>query len=252
MLPFRNVPEIFLKARSPKVALPLEATQMRILVVEDDPETAAYVSKGLAEAGHAAEIVADGRDGLAQAMGEEYDILVVDRMLPGLDGLSLVRALRAAGQKVPVLFLTSLGGIDDRVDGLNVGGDDYLVKPFAFSELMARINALARRPHMRDKETVLQVGDLEMDLIARRVTRGADVIDLQPREFRLLEVLMRNKGRVLTRTMLLERVWSFHFEPKTSVVETHISRLRTKVDRPYARELIHTVRGCGYTIHDRQ
>ncbi len=223
---------------------------MRILVVEDDPETAAYVSHGLAEEGHVAEIVADGRDGLSRAMDEAYDILVIDRMLPGLDGLSLVRALRAVGSKVPVIFLTSLGGVDDRVDGLNAGGDDYLIKPFAFSELMARVNALARRPHLRDAETILHVADLEMDLIARKVTRGDDVIDLQPREFRLLEVLMRNKGRVLTRTMLLERVWSFHFEPKTSVVETHISRLRTKIDRPYGHELIHTVRGSGYTMHD--
>jgi two-component system OmpR family response regulator len=223
---------------------------MRILVVEDDAETAAYVSNGLVEEGHTAETVANGRDGLTQAMDEVYDILIIDRMLPGLDGLSLVRALRAVGHKVPVIFLTSLGGVDDRVDGLNVGGDDYLVKPFAFSELMARVNALARRPHLRDTETILRVGDLEMDLIARKVTRGSDVIDLQPREFRLLEILMRNKGRVLTRTMLLERVWSFHFEPKTSVVETHISRLRTKIDRPYGRELIHTVRGSGYTMHD--
>ncbi len=223
---------------------------MRILVVEDDAETAAYVSNGLVEEGHTAETVADGRDGLTQAMDEVYDILIIDRMLPGLDGLALVRALRAVGHKVPVIFLTSLGGVDDRVDGLNVGGDDYLVKPFAFSELMARVNALARRPHLRDTETILRVGDLEMDLIARKVTRGSDVIDLQPREFRLLEILMRNKGRVLTRTMLLERVWSFHFEPKTSVVETHISRLRTKIDRPYGRELIHTVRGSGYTMHD--
>jgi len=225
---------------------------MRILIVEDDPETAAYVLSGLAEEGHVAEIVDDGRDGLSQAMDEIYDILVIDRMLPGLDGLSLVRALRAAGHRAPVLFLTSLGGVDDRVDGLNVGGDDYLVKPFAFSELMARINALARRPHLRDAETVLRVCDLEMDLIARKVTRRGDVIDLRPREFRLLEVLMRNKGRILTRTMLLERVWSFHFEPRTSVVETHISRLRTKIDRPYGKELIRTVRGCGYTMHDRQ
>jgi len=224
---------------------------MRILVVEDDAETAAYLLNGLAEAGHVAEKVADGRDGLARAMDEPFDILVVDRMLPGLDGLSLVKTLRAVGNKVPVLFLTSLGGVDDRVDGLDVGGDDYLVKPFAFSELMARVNALARRPHLKDAETVLRVGDLEMDLIARKVTRGGMVIDLQPREFRLLEVLMRNKGRVLTRTMLLERVWSFHFEPRTSVVETHISRLRTKVDRPYAKELIHTVRGSGYTMHDQ-
>ncbi|HEY8248261.1 MAG TPA: response regulator transcription factor [Hyphomicrobium sp.] len=225
---------------------------MRILVVEDDSETAAYITHGFTEEGHVVETLGDGRDGLSQAMGETYDIIVVDRMLPGLDGLSLVRALRAVGQKVPVIFLTSLGGVDDRVDGLNVGGDDYLVKPFAFSELMARVNALARRPHLKDAETVLRVGDLEMDLIARTVTRGTDTIDLQPREFRLLEVLMRNKGRVLTRTMLLERVWSFHFEPRTSVVETHISRLRTKIDRPYGKELIHTVRGSGYTMHDQQ
>lgn len=224
---------------------------MRILVVEDDTETSAYISQGFDEEGHVVESLADGRDGLTQAMGEAYDILIVDRMLPGLDGLSLVRALRAVGNKVPVIFLTSLGGVDDRVDGLNVGGDDYLVKPFAFSELLARVNALARRPHLKDTDTVLRVGDLEMDLIARTVTRAGDSIELQPREFRLLEVLMRNKGRVLTRTMLLERVWSFHFEPRTSVVETHISRLRTKIDRPYGSELIHTVRGSGYTMHDQ-
>jgi two-component system OmpR family response regulator len=224
---------------------------MRILVVEDDSETSTYISQGFGEEGHLVETLADGRDGLTQAMGETYDILVVDRMLPGLDGLSLVRALRAVGNKVPVIFLTSLGGVDDRVDGLNVGGDDYLVKPFAFSELLARVNALARRPHLKDSDTVLRVGDLEMDLIARTVTRAGDSIELQPREFRLLEVLMRNKGRVLTRTMLLERVWSFHFEPRTSVVETHISRLRTKIDRPYGSELIHTVRGSGYTMHDQ-
>jgi two-component system OmpR family response regulator len=224
---------------------------MRILVVEDDNETAAYITQGLGEEGHVVDTLADGRDGLSQAMGEAYDIAIVDRMLPGLDGLSLVRALRAVGNKVPVLFLTSLGGVDDRVDGLNVGGDDYLVKPFAFSELLARVGALARRPHLKDAETVLRVADLEMDLIARTVRRGCQSIDLQPREFRLLEVLMRNKGRVLTRTMLLERVWSFHFEPRTSVVETHISRLRTKIDRPYSTELIHTIRGCGYTMHEQ-
>lgn len=224
---------------------------MRILVVEDDAETAAYITQGFGEEGHVVETLADGREGLTQAMGEVYDVLIVDRMLPGLDGLSLVRALRAVGNKVPVIFLTSLGGVDDRVDGLNVGGDDYLVKPFAFSELLARVNALARRPHLKDSETILRVGDMEMDLIARTVTRAGDKIELQPREFRLLEVLMRNKGRVLTRTMLLERVWSFHFEPRTSVVETHISRLRTKIDRPYGTELIHTVRGSGYTMHDQ-
>jgi two-component system, OmpR family, response regulator len=224
---------------------------MRILVVEDDTETAGYITQGLAQEGHVVDALGDGRDGLSQAMGEAYDLMVVDRMLPGLDGLSLVRALRSVGQRVPVLFLTSLGGVDDRVDGLNVGGDDYLVKPFAFSELLARVNALGRRPQLKDADTVLRVGNLEMDLVARTVKRGGHSIDLQPREFRLLEVLMRNKGRVLTRTMLLERVWSFHFEPRTSVVETHISRLRTKIDRPYGTELIHTIRGSGYTMHDQ-
>jgi len=225
---------------------------MRILVVEDDPDTAAYVSHGFAEEGHVTEVLPDGRDGLSQAMAEEYDVLIVDRMLPGLDGLSFVHALRAAGHRAPVIFLTALGGVDDRVDGLNAGGDDYLIKPFAFSELLARVNALARRPHLRNAETILKVGDLMMDLVARKVTRAGTVIDVQPREFRLLEVLMRNKGRVLTRTMLLERVWSFHFEPKTSVVETHISRLRSKVDRPFDKELIKTVRCCGYTINDHE
>lgn len=171
-------------------------------------------------------------------------------MLPGLDGLSLVKALRGSGKKVPVLFLTSLGGIDDRVEGLDAGGDDYLVKPFAFSELMARVNALARRPPIKAADTCFRIADLEIDLISRKVTRAGVEIDLQPREFRLLEVLMRNKGRVMTRTMLLERVWNFHFDPKTSVVETHISRLRSKIDKPFARELIHTIRGSGYSLHD--
>lgn len=223
---------------------------MRVLLIEDDRETAAYVATGLTEEGHTVDHLVDGRDGAAQAIDETYDVVIVDRMLPGIDGLSLVKSLRQLGGKVPVLFLTSLGGIDDRVKGLDAGGDDYLVKPFAFSELLARVNALARRPQMKDEETKLRVGDLEMDLIARKVTRGGADIDLQPREFRLLEVLMRNKGRVVTRTMLLERVWSFHFDPKTSVVETHISRLRGKVDRPFGKELIHTVRGSGYSLYD--
>ncbi len=171
-------------------------------------------------------------------------------MLPGLDGLSIVKSLREAGKRVPVLFLTALGGVDDRVDGLDAGGDDYLVKPFAFSELLARVNALARRPNLKGEVTRLKVGELEMDLVSRKVTRSGQEIDLQPREFRLLEVLMRNKGRVITRTMLLERVWSFHFDPKTSVVETHISRLRSKIDKPFDKELIQTVRGSGYSLND--
>lgn len=223
---------------------------MNILVIEDDRETATFVSDGLRREGHTVDALSDGRDGVVQASAKSYDVIVVDRMLPGLDGLALVKCIRTGGVRAPVLFLTALGGVDDRVEGLEAGGDDYISKPFAFSELLARVNAIARRPPLREKETVLKVGDLEMDLIARTVKRRGDLVDLQPREFRLLEVLMRNRGRVVTRTMLLERVWDFHFDPKTTVVETHISRLRAKVDRPYDVELIHTVRGTGYRIDD--
>ena len=222
---------------------------MRILVVEDDAETAAYIARGLREAGHVVDRAADGQEGLFLATGGRYDVMVVDRMLPKLDGLSLVRALRAAKVATPALFLTARGGVGDRVEGLEAGGDDYLVKPFAFAELLARINALARRPPPREEPpTVLRVADLEMDLLKRTVTRAGRRIDLQPREFRLLEYLMRHAGQVVTRTMLLEGVWDFHFDPKTSVVETHISRLRAKVDKGFDRELIHTVRGAGYVI----
>jgi two-component system, OmpR family, response regulator len=223
---------------------------MRILLVEDDAGTSAYISRGLSEEGHTVDCLADGRDGLVQATSEPYDLIIVDRMLPGLDGLKLVRTLRGAGSKVPVLFLTSLGSVEDRVEGLEAGADDYVAKPFSFAELLARVNALARRPPMRSQETVLTVGDLELNLISRVVKRAGETLDLQPREFKLLEVLMRNKGRILTRTMLLERVWDFHFDPKTSVVETHVSRLRAKIDKPFATELIHTVRGAGYSLHD--
>ena len=223
---------------------------MRILLLEDDANTVAYISKGLEEEGHTVDHIPDGRDAVAPAIREFYDVIILDRMLPNLDGLAIIKTIRSAGCRVPVLFLTALGGVDDRVEGLDAGGDDYLVKPFAFSELLARVNALARRPHTKGEETRLKVGDLEVDLVSRRVSRGGDTIDLQPREFRLLEVLVRNQGRILTRTMLLERVWSFHFDPKTSVVETHISRLRAKIDKPYGRELIHTIRGSGYTVHD--
>jgi two-component system OmpR family response regulator len=223
---------------------------MKILLLEDDANTAAYISKGLEEEGHTVDHIPDGRDALGPAIRESYDVIILDRMLPNLDGLAIIKAIRGAGCRVPVLFLTALGGVDDRVEGLDAGGDDYLVKPFAFSDLLARVNALARRPHTKGEETRLKVGDLEVDLVSRRVSRGGDTIDLQPREFRLLEVLVRNQGRILTRTMLLERVWSFHFDPKTSVVETHISRLRAKIDKPYGRELIHTIRGSGYTVHD--
>ena len=222
---------------------------MRILVVEDDQKTAAYVAQGMSEAGHVCDIIEDGRDALFQASREQYDVLVVDRMLPGLDGLSLIKAVRAARIGTPAIFLTSVSGVDDRVEGLEAGGDDYLTKPFAFSELLARVNALARRPPVQDQKTVLRVADLELDMIRRQVTRQGQAIELQPREFTLLEVLMRGEGRVLTRTMLLERVWDFHFDPKTSVVETHISRLRAKIDRPFDVPLLHTVRNTGYSLH---
>lgn len=222
---------------------------MRILLIEDDTKTADYVSRGFAEAGHVCDVLSDGRDGLFQAQREAYDVIVVDRMLPGLDGLSVVRAARAARVGTPALFLTSIGGVDDRVEGLEAGGDDYLVKPFAFSELLARTNALARRPPVQEQKTILRVANLELDLVRRLATRAGRPIDLQPREFTLLEVLMRGEGRVLTRTMLLERVWDFHFDPKTSVVETHISRLRAKIDKPFEVQLLHTVRNTGYSLH---
>ncbi len=222
---------------------------MRILMVEDDPSVASYVSRGLTEQGHVCDVLADGADALFQATRENYDVLVVDRMLPGLDGLSLVRALRAAGRKTPVIFLTTLGGIDDRVEGLEAGGDDYLTKPFAFAELLARVNALARRPPVQDVKSVLRVADLTLDLLRRTAARSGQAIDLLPKEFTLLEVLMRNEGRVVTRTMLLEQVWDFHFNPRTSVVETHISRLRAKIDKPFPVALLHTVKNMGYALH---
>ncbi|GGD15838.1 winged helix-turn-helix domain-containing protein [Aureimonas glaciei] len=222
---------------------------MKILVIEDDRQTASYVVGGMREEGHDLDHASNGPNGLELAVTRDYDVLVIDRMLPGLDGLSIVRALRSSGKDTPVLFLTSIGGVDDRVEGLEAGGDDYLLKPFAFSELMARVNALGRRAPSKKEETVLRVGGLEMNLIARTVTRDGQTIELQPREFQLLEYLMRNRGRVLTRTMLLERVWDFHFDPKTNVVETHISRLRSKVDKPFEKEMIRTVRGAGYALH---
>jgi two-component system OmpR family response regulator len=222
---------------------------MRLLLVEDDQRTADYILRGLTEAGHICDLLQNGHDALFAATRSAYDVIVADRMIPGLDGLSMIRAVRAAGVRTPAIFLTAVGGVDDRVEGLEAGGDDYLVKPFAFSELLARINALGRRPPAQDQKTMLRVADLEMDLITRRVVRQGQAIDLQPREFRLLEVLMRGEGRIITRTMLLERVWDFHFDPRTSVVETHISRLRTKVDKPFDTQLIHTVRNTGYSLH---
>ena len=221
---------------------------MKILVVEDDPPTGQYIARGLREEGHTVDHVADGRAGLVQATGAEHDVLIVDWMLPEIDGLTLVQTLRGAGNRTPVLFLTALGSVDDRIAGLNAGADDYLVKPFAFGELSARINALARRPRALAQETVLTAGDLTMDLVSREVRRAGQKIELLPREFAILEHLLRRKGRVQTRTMLLESVWGISFDPQTNVVETHISRLRAKVDKPFDTELIKTVRGSGYRI----
>ncbi len=219
---------------------------MNLLVIEDDDDTAALVLDALAAQGHAVDRAADGCTGLTRAETRRYDIAIVDRMLPDLDGLALVKRLRAQGSATAVLFLTNLGGIDDRVEGLDAGGDDYLVKPFALAELLARVNALTRRPGNVD--AVLRVGGLELDLVKRSAVRDGRAIELQPREFKLLECLMRHAGRVVTRTMLLEMVWDFHFDPKTNIVETHVSRLRGKVDRGFGCELIHTIRGSGYSL----
>ena len=220
---------------------------MRILLIEDDPETVEYIVEGLQSEGHELEVSMDGRAALVRAASEVWDLLIVDRMLPGLDGLALVRTLRASSINTPALFLTTMGGLDDRVSGLNAGGDDYLVKPFAFAELVARVTALGRRSLRTAPETVLRVADLEMDLLARTVRRGSELIDLQPREYELLEYLMKHADQVVTRTMLLEHVWGFHFDPRTSLVESHISRLRGKINRGRS-ELINTVRGSGYCI----
>ena len=221
---------------------------MKILLIEDDQETSAYVARGLREHGHVVDLAATGRDGLFLATDGGHDVLIVDRMLPGLDGVSLVRGLREIGMKAPVLFLTALGGVGDRVRGLEAGADDYLVKPFAFAELLARVNALARRLPLNEMPRVLRIGDLEIDLLKRTVARGGKPIELQPREFQLLEFLARNADRVVTRTMLLESVWDFHFDPKTNIVETHMSRLRGKLAQHGGTELIHTVRGAGYAL----
>jgi len=221
---------------------------MRILVIEDDKKTADYILKGLGESGFVADHAANGPDGLHLATGGQYDALIIDRMLPGLDGLSIVRALRAAQISVPVLILSALAHVDERVTGLRAGGDDYLTKPFAFSELQARLEALLRRPPAIAEQTTLQVGDLTMDLLARKVSRAGQPIDLRPQEYKLLEYLMRHAGQVVTRTMLFEGVWDFHFDPQTNVVDVHISRLRQRVDKGFERPLIHTHRGGGYSI----
>ncbi len=220
---------------------------MKILLVEDDKQTAAYIARGLREQGHVVDPADNGRDGLLLATGERYDVMVFDRMLPKMDGLALVKAVRAAGTRTPVLFLTTMGGVDDRVEGLEAGADDYLVKPFAFAELLARVSALARRPPIA--ETIgLRVGDLDVDLLTRSVTRAGKRLDLHAQEFKILEYLMRHAGEVVTRTMLLEKVWDFHFDPKTNIVETHISRLRSKIDKGFDKPLLHTIRGAGYVI----
>ena len=221
---------------------------MRVLVIEDDHDTASFVVKGLKEQGHVVDHAVDGQQGLQMANTEPYDVLVVDRMLPEVDGLSIIKSLRSVDNHTPALILSALGEVDDRVQGLKAGGDDYLVKPFAFSELLARLEALVRRADVEAPVTKLQVGDLEMDLLSRQVKRNGIIIDLQPREFRLLEFLMRHSGQVVTRTMLLEKVWDYHFDPQTNVIDVHISRLRSKIDKEFPEPLLHTVRGAGYVL----
>ena len=224
---------------------------MRILVVEDDTEVSSYIKNALKEVGHTADCVGDGKDGLFLATTEQYDVLIMDRMIPNLDGLTIIKTLRGAGNQTPVLILSALGDIDDRVEGLRAGGDDYLIKPFAFVELLARIEVLGRRSRReQEQETHLKAKDLDMDLLARKVTRDKKTIDLQSQEFRLLEYLLRSKGRVVTRTMLLENVWDYHFDPQTNVIDVHISRLRAKIDKGFEVSLIKTVRGAGYIIED--
>jgi len=223
---------------------------MRILLIEDDKEAAAYLVKALREAGHVADHAPDGDTGAAMAGEGGYDVLVVDRMLPKRDGLSIVEELRRKGDHTPVLILSALGQVDDRVTGLRAGGDDYLSKPYAFSELLARIEALARRRQPGEVETVYRAGDLELDRLRHSVTRAGRPVPLQPREFRLLEYLMKHAGQVVTRTMLLENVWDYHFDPQTNVIDVHISRLRSKIDKGFGEPLLHTVRGAGYMIRD--
>ncbi|WP_264601503.1 response regulator transcription factor [Rhodobium gokarnense] len=223
---------------------------MRILVIEDDREAAVYLGKALNEAGHVADHALDGDTGWQMAATGGYDVLVVDRMLPKRDGLSIVAELRRSGDRTPVLILSALGQVDDRVTGLRAGGDDYLAKPYAFSELLARVEALNRRQKPEHAEVLYKVGDLELDRLSHTVRRGGQEITLQPREFRLLEYLMKNAGQVVTRTMLLENVWEYHFDPQTNVIDVHMSRLRGKIDKGFETPLIQTVRGAGYVIRD--
>jgi two-component system OmpR family response regulator len=224
---------------------------MRILIIEDDREAAAYLLKAFRESGHTIDHAADGVSGYDLAHEGGYDVLIVDRMLPKMDGLSMIAALRAQDNATPALILSALGQVDDRVKGLRAGGDDYLSKPYAFSELLARVEALARRrPKGAPEETVIKVGDLTLDRLSHKVTRAGEEIALQPREYRLLEYLMQNAGKVVTRTMLLEHVWDYHFDPQTNVIDVHVSRLRAKIDRDFDAPLIHTVRGAGYMVRD--
>ena len=226
---------------------------MRILIVEDDPHTATFIAKGLTEDGHTVDQADNGRDGLFLATTETYDAIVLDRMLPAVDGLTVLRTLRGAGSVTPVLVLTALGDVDHRVEGLRAGADDYLVKPFAYAELSARIDSLLRRRQAPSAETTeLRVGDLELNLLTREARRAGRSIELQPREFRLLDYLMRQAERVVTRTMLLEAVWDYHFDPQTNVIDVHISRLRQKIDRNHPKPLLHTVRGAGYRLGVRE
>jgi len=223
---------------------------MRILVVEDDTDVSRYIKRGLTEAGHVVDVAESGTDGLAMGREERFDVLIVDRMLPEMDGLTLIEALRRDNRKVPVLILSALGELGDRVVGLRAGGDDYLPKPFAFEELLARVEALARRNYQGAVETQLKVADLEMDVLSRKVRRQGQTINLQPREFRLLEYLMRHSEQVVTRTMLLENVWDYHFDPQTNVIDVHVSRLRSKIDRDFDIPLLQTVRGAGYMLRE--
>jgi two-component system OmpR family response regulator len=221
---------------------------MRILVIEDDLQAAAYLAKGLKESGYTVDQASNGAEGLFLASTEPYDAMIVDRMLPGVDGLEIIKTLREKGSGTPALILSAMGQVDDRVKGLRAGGDDYLTKPYAFSELLARLEALLRRGSVAPAETKLRVDDLEMDLLARVVSRAGQRIDLQPREFQILKYLMRHQGQVVTRTMLLEAVWDYHFDPQTNIIDVHISRLRQKIDKDYERPLLHTVRGAGYCL----
>jgi len=223
---------------------------MRLLVVEDDRDAADYLVKAFREVGHVADAANDGEDGLGMAADGEYDVLIIDRMLPKLDGLALIGSLRAKGVETPVLILSALGQVDDRIKGLRAGGDDYLPKPYSFAELLARVEVLSRRRGGRGEETVLRVGDLVLDRMSREVKRGEEDVSLQPREFRLLEYLMKHAGQVVTRTMLLENVWDYHFDPQTNVIDVHISRLRSKIDKGFSQPLLHTIRGAGYMIRD--